>query len=180
MAPDRPDPARAPTGSRVSSNCSDAFDGPTNTHPAPILQAPRDAGALVAAAHGFPAREPGAIVSEAPAKIDRAAIQSLAKELNRPIATLIVLENDPFYITETKQREGEWFGRLYVEHGFGRGTYLRRIDYRWASLATIVGCNGQVYENTDVCWGDLQRASLYARYLGLISSGILTITGALT
>lgn len=112
-------------------------------------------------------------MSEAPAKIDRAAIQSLAKELNRPIATLIVLENDPFYITETKQREGEWFGRLYVEHGFGRGTYLRRIYYRWASLATIVGCNGQVYENTDVCWGDLQRASLYARYLGLISSGDL-------
>ena len=93
--------------------------------------------------------------------------------LIRPIETLIVLENDPFYVTETKQREAEWFAALYAEYGFGRGSYLRRIHYQWASLATIVAYNGQVYENTDACWGDLQRASLYARYLGLIPSGDL-------
>jgi hypothetical protein len=45
-------------------------------------------------------------------KIDLRAIRDLAKALNRPIETLIVLENDPFYVTETKQREAEWFAAL--------------------------------------------------------------------
>src|SRR2546430_2774466 len=40
-------------------------------------------------------------------------------------------------------------------------------------MATIIGCNGQIYENTDPCWDDLQRASLFAWYLGLIPAGDL-------
>ena len=106
-------------------------------------------------------------------KINRLAIVDLAKELNRPIKTLFVLDNDSFYITDAKRREAEWFATLYAQYGFGRGSYLRRIHYQWASLATIVDANGLVYENTDSCRGDLQRASLFARYLALIPAGDL-------
>lgn len=107
-------------------------------------------------------------------KIDRLAIQDLAKAFSRPIGTLLALapNNDPFYLGEARMRGAEWFAALYHEHQFGRGVHLRRIHYRLISQETpVLRPTAEPYENTEECWAALCLASKDARYAGLVSIG---------
>jgi hypothetical protein len=117
-------------------------------------------------------------------KIDWLAIRDLATELNRPIKTLKVIEHDPFYIGETQRAEAEigetqraeaeWFEEIYREYGIDRGFHLRRIHYRLATQPLpVLDWDGEPYRNDRRSWVGLLRASLYARYLGLIPVGTL-------
>src|ERR1700730_1911465 len=102
-------------------------------------------------------------------KIDWQDIRDLATELNRPIKTLKVIEHDPFYIGETQRAEAEWFEEIYREYGIDRGFHLRRIHYRLATHPwPVLDGDGEPYRNDRRSWVGLLRASLYARYLGLI------------
>jgi hypothetical protein len=103
--------------------------------------------------------------------LDYEGIKALSKELGRPCKTLIALAeiNEPFYLTPARQRDGEWFAKLWHEHGFGSGSHIRRVHYRLISTAaTIVLPDGRAYENTELCWQILSSASRDARYLGIV------------
>jgi hypothetical protein len=61
-------------------------------------------------------------------------IRRLAKELRRPIGTLIVLapKNDPFYVGEARQDAATWFVvKVWdpLRPGPGAGVHLRRLHY---------------------------------------------------
>jgi hypothetical protein len=104
-------------------------------------------------------------------KIDYAAIQTMASELKRPIASLLALSdgNDPHYLTPGRMHKAEWFAALYREHDFSAGVHLRRIHYRLVSQEEPVAMpSGEPYENTEHCWKILSGASKDARYAGLV------------
>ena len=104
-------------------------------------------------------------------KIDRQAIQDLAGELGRPIGTLLALvcANDPFYLSEGRLRDAEWFASIYGNCGFGSGVHLRRIHYRLISTtAPILLPSGEAYENTERHWNFLCAAAKGARYAELV------------
>ena len=106
-------------------------------------------------------------------KIDRRAIVKLARELRRPIATLLALApvNDPFYAggMPASLAAAEWFAEHYRACGFGNGCHLRRVHYWLVSQdPPPVMRDGTRYENTEECWQKLCVASKPARYLGLV------------
>jgi hypothetical protein len=115
------------------------------------------------------------------AVIDYEGIKAMAKAIKRPVKDLIALSpaNDPFYAAVGhRQREGEWFARLWHERGLKAGMYLRRIHYRLVHAVedgeTILRPDGHPYDNVDDAWQLLIRASLAARYLNLIPFDALT------
>jgi hypothetical protein len=105
-------------------------------------------------------------------KIDLQAIQAMARELNRPISSLLALseDNDPHYCDRpSRMRNAEWFADLYHEHGFGAGVHLRRSHYRLISQREpVVMPSGEPYRNTENCCKILSCASKDARYAGLV------------
>lgn len=102
-------------------------------------------------------------------------VKSLAKQLQRPIATMIALsnENDPFLADRPGARlEGaRWFAELWKVMDPSTGIHLRRLHYRLLSSATTICPDNSIYENTDECWRFLGRAASDARYLGLVPPG---------
>lgn len=104
--------------------------------------------------------------------MDYSKIKDMAKELKCSVRDLIVLapQNDPFYIgTKGDLAFAKWFTDLWNEFGYTTGVHLRRVHYRIISQdPPILLPNGKPYENTDNCWGTLDVASKYARYLGFV------------
>jgi hypothetical protein len=100
------------------------------------------------------------------------SIIALARELRRPVSTLLALsdDNDPFFADRAgRQQSAEWFAELWDRLGFGSGTHLRRVQYILLSQDKPVICpNGSTYENTTDCWKGLVSASRDARYLELV------------
>jgi hypothetical protein len=102
--------------------------------------------------------------------LDHKAIKALAKQIGRPIKSLLALSanNDPFYAgLGHRGVAAEWFSELWEKHG-AAGSHIRRIHYRLITSAGVILPNGSVYENTDKDWKFLVDASLNARYLDLI------------
>jgi len=95
-----------------------------------------------------------------------------AKILSLPKKELLVLaaNNDPFNCGTPAQVEAaEWFAGVYERVGYP-GIHLRRLHYR-AYDAGVLTVSGEEYPNTEKQWTDLQNASRYARYLGLVDPG---------
>jgi hypothetical protein len=101
---------------------------------------------------------------------DHARLKALAEELGRPMFTLEVLRNDPFTAGQPGRKAGaEWFAQLWESLEIKPGAHLHRIHYLIVSQAEpVLMPNGAAYENTRYCEKILERASLDARYLGLI------------
>jgi hypothetical protein len=102
-----------------------------------------------------------------------AGLKALAKELQRPVSTLIALApaNDPFYAGAPAREAGaRWFAELWNRFGFGQGVHLRRIHYLLVSqpAGAVRSLNGTPYENTTECWAALAVTSRDARYLDLV------------
>jgi hypothetical protein len=99
-------------------------------------------------------------------------LTELGRKLGRPTSTLLALApaNDPFFADRPGRRQGaEWFAKLWRRYGFGPGTHLRRIHYLLISQAKpIKADDGRFYQNTQICWERLLRASRDARYLDLV------------
>ena len=101
-------------------------------------------------------------------------LTELKSEYGVPIGELLVLapQNDPFNTgSETQIEQAEWFAELWQRFGFSSGVHLRRVHYRLISQAAPPKMhNGLPYENTEGCWGYLNQAGKYARYLNLVSA----------
>lgn len=108
-------------------------------------------------------------------------------------------QNDPFYIgTDSQLAAAKWFRRMWDMLGYTRGVHLRRMHYALVSQRPPVSMpmsrsgdkvevlrGGTIlevhpskiqpddlvwpYVNTERCWGFLNKASKYARYLGLVA-----------
>ena len=104
-------------------------------------------------------------------------IKQLARETGCRAADLIVLaaNNDPFYAGVPNRRErAEWFAELWDRFGLHHGVHLRRIHYLLVSQPQpVMWPNGKPFENTTNDWQALDTASLAARYLELIPTGVL-------
>ncbi len=105
-------------------------------------------------------------------------IKEKAKEIGCSVADLIVLSqnNDPFYVgTPSHKKLADWFAEIWHEFGYSGNVHLRRIHYQIISQETPVFIPDEKgkgpYLNTERCWQRLQKASQYARYLGLVDSG---------
>lgn len=96
-------------------------------------------------------------------------IKAMAKELKRPIPSLVALtpRNDPFYVgTPGDIRLGEWFAELWHRFGYVSGVHIRRMHYAIVSQNPPVKMpDGKPYENTEACWKILNDAAKAARYL---------------
>jgi hypothetical protein len=103
--------------------------------------------------------------------LDYEELKALAKDLGRPVSTLIALAsvNDPFYVAPHRQRDAEWFAEIWNRFELGTGIHVRRIHYRIVSQSPPVQMpDGTEYENTTACWKALGDASRDSRYLGLV------------
>ncbi len=100
-----------------------------------------------------------------------ASIKQLAKQLKRPVTSLIALAsaNDPFYQNAPRQRSlAEWFAEIYHDQHWDRfRNHIRRCHYQIVSLDVWLP-SGKKYENSHDCWRTLLLASKSARYLGLV------------
>ncbi len=98
-------------------------------------------------------------------------IKETAKETGCRVADLISMtENcDPFYSGyEGKTRAlGEWFLKVWKEHGSKRGVHLRRLHY-WLMSLPGKDVDGEVYVNDEKHWNMMQDGGLYARNRGLV------------
>jgi hypothetical protein len=74
--------------------------------------------------------------------------------------------NDP-YRQESRRVEGEWFARWFEELCPQRRIHLRGFHYLLVT-SSIVKPNGEPYRNVDDEWEWLGRASVTARWLGLL------------
>jgi len=100
----------------------------------------------------------------------KALQQALRAERGRKTALkdLVVLasQHDPYYTgTETDLLMAEWFAEVF---GGRSGAHLRRIHYRLLASGDSVRHDGTPYLNNAKNWQYLNRASKYARYLGLV------------
>jgi hypothetical protein len=102
-------------------------------------------------------------------------IKALAKELRRPITTLLALkdENDPFAVDIPRRlKRAEWFALLWEGLRFGERTHTRKVHYRLVSQPEpVIMPDGKPYENTLECSKYLDWASRDARYLSLVPYG---------
>ncbi|MGO4621248.1 hypothetical protein AB4Z34_22995 [Ensifer sp. 2YAB10] len=109
--------------------------------------------------------------------IDYDSIKATAKALKCRATDLIALAegNDPFYAGLPYRKSGaEWFAGLWQQFGWGSGVHLRRLHYILISTtAPVLKPDGTAYLNTLDDWKMLTRASLAARYLGLIPASHL-------
>lgn len=107
--------------------------------------------------------------------MDYEALKALAKELKRPVPSLIALarNNDPFYVgTEQDKRDGAWFRDLWQRFGYTTGVHIRRMHYAIVSQNPPVNMpNGTPYKNTESCWKFLTDAAKAARYLEYVDPG---------
>ena len=106
---------------------------------------------------------------------DHAGLKELAKELDRPLYTLQVLSNDPFTAgSPARQAGAEWFARLWkkrVALGAPLKLHPHGFHYILVSQAKpVLMLDGKPYENTIECHKVLDRCSLDARYLELVSA----------
>jgi len=105
-------------------------------------------------------------------RFDYGAIKDLAKEAGCKVDDLLALApvNDPFYTGRPFEVEAaRWFADLWQRFGYSSGVHLRRIHYQVVSQdPPIMRPDGKPYENTQNCWGYLNNASKYARYLRLV------------
>src|SRR5687768_2655936 len=98
-------------------------------------------------------------------------IKRLASDLRCRVEDLpgLTRTTDPFYAGQPSHVEAaNWFGHVHETLGFRHGSHLRRIHYALVSTVGITKPNGEPYLNTDQDWKFLVRASLDARYLGII------------
>src|SRR5262245_18836820 len=106
------------------------------------------------------------------ATYDYEGLKVLAKDLGRPVETLVAQspQSDPFYANRPGRREAaEWFAGLWGRFDFPRGVHLRRIHYALISQREPVEmAEGKPYENTFECWQKLCVASRAARHLELV------------
>jgi hypothetical protein len=102
---------------------------------------------------------------------DYESIKILAKQLKRPVTSLIALAsaNDPFYQQAPRQKAlAEWFANIYHLQRWDRfRVHIRRCHYLIVSLDVSLP-SGKHYENSHDCWRTLLMASKSARYLGLV------------
>lgn len=85
-------------------------------------------------------------------------IKDLAKDLDRPAATLIALakDNDPFFIMPGREADAIWAADVWRRYEIPIGYHKRRIHYRLISQTTpIIMANGEPYENTLECYKTL-------------------------
>jgi hypothetical protein len=91
-----------------------------------------------------------------------ASIKQLAKQIKRPVTSLIALAsaNDPFYQNAPRQRTlAEWFARIYDDQHWERfRNHIRRCHYQIVSLDIWLP-NGKRYLNSFECWRTLLQAS---------------------
>ena len=106
------------------------------------------------------------------ATYDYEGLKLLAKDLGRPVETLVAQspQSDPFYANRPGRREAaEWFAALWERFNFQRGIHLRRIHYALVSQREPVElAEGKHYKNTFECWQKLCVASRDARHLELV------------
>jgi hypothetical protein len=106
------------------------------------------------------------------ADLDHDAMLALSKELKRPLYTLEITHRDPFTAGQPARRAAaEWFAELWNRFDIQPGAHLRRIHYLLVSQepGTVLMPDGTQYLNVDrPCFDTLNKASLDARYLGLI------------
>jgi hypothetical protein len=106
------------------------------------------------------------------ATYDYEGLKVLAKDLGRPVETLVAQspQSDPFYASRPGRREAaKWFAALWERFDFPRGIHLRRIHYALVSQREPVElAEGKHYENTLECWQKLCVASRDARHLELV------------
>ncbi|MBF0507828.1 MAG: hypothetical protein HQK57_02755 [Deltaproteobacteria bacterium] len=108
-------------------------------------------------------------------QFDHANFKIWAKKLRCRSSDLFALAvgNDPFSIGAPGQLAlAEWFAGLWEQFGYREGVHLRRVHYQIISQSPAIKLpNGKPYENTDGCWNQLDLASKYARYQGLVDPG---------
>jgi len=101
-------------------------------------------------------------------------LEDLKRLHGMSLGELLVLapQNDPFNTgSATQLEQARWFADLWRRFGFASGVHLRRVHYRLISQETPIRMhNGKPYENTEKCWGYLNQAGKYARYLDLVSA----------
>jgi hypothetical protein len=106
------------------------------------------------------------------ATYDYEGLKVLAKDLGRPVETLVAQspQSDPFYASRPGRREAaERFAALWERFDFPRGIHLRRIHYALVSQREPVElAEGKHYENTFECSQKLCVASRDARHLELV------------
>jgi hypothetical protein len=104
-------------------------------------------------------------------------LKQLAKQLGRPLETLIVLAgaNDPFVAdTPSRRASAEWLAKIWNRLDVKPGAHLRRLFYLMISQKTpIKMLTGEPFINTEECWAVLCLASRDARYLDLIPAADL-------
>jgi hypothetical protein len=97
----------------------------------------------------------------------RIAGSALGKpRVSRQALTALSSGNDP-YRQEIKRVEGEWFARWFEELCPQRRIHLRGFHYLLVT-SSIVKPNGSPYRNVDDEWEWLSKASVAARWLGLL------------
>jgi hypothetical protein len=97
----------------------------------------------------------------------------MAKDLGRPVSTLIVLAgaNDPFYAGLPSRLEAaKWFAKHWRRLQIRPGLHLRGVHYIFVSQnRPIKMWNGEPYENLfQQCWVPLINAARDARYHRLV------------
>lgn len=99
-------------------------------------------------------------------------MKELAKELDRPLFTLEITQEDPFTAGQpARLARAEWFADLWQRFKFQPGAHLRRIHYVLISQpqGTVLMPDGSPYLNvTKPCFNLLNSASRDARYLNLV------------
>jgi len=102
-------------------------------------------------------------------------IKELAGAEGLRVSDLIALapQNDPFYTGTASDIEcAAWFADLWERFGYYRGVHIRRVHYQIISQdPPVMMPDGTPYENTERCWGFLNKASKAARYLNLVDAG---------
>ena len=101
----------------------------------------------------------------------------MARAEDRPIATLIVLDDDPFHLAPARVRDAHWFAEQWRRLG-RPGLHVHGFHYVLVSqpepillpveLKQSADNFSNVYQNTDRCDKFLRVAGRDARYLGLI------------
>src|SRR3954454_13022323 len=96
---------------------------------------------------------------DGPETPDIAGIKALGRALRRPASTLTVsTANDPFYVTQARQQDAEWFAALWAQHGVRRGFHLRKIHYLLLSkVEPVLQPDSAPYRNTEECFSALQK-----------------------
>ncbi|MBA3873379.1 MAG: hypothetical protein H0X30_29960 [Anaerolineae bacterium] len=106
-------------------------------------------------------------------RANQETIKKAAKLAKKPIGDFIVLAHhrDPYYVgTPTDIKNAEWFANIWQRAGYLSGAHLRRVHYWIVSQRQVILMpDGLPYENTEKCWEGLGKASMKARYLGMVN-----------